>query len=79
MKTQLILDLQDFGFFVFIEGATIVLNVRPHLLTQLHDALVDVFVGIFLNHLNVSKVLLMRVFGLKKFVIFNFELLLSNA
>ena len=79
LKTQLILDLHDFGFFVFIEGATMVLYVCPHLLAQLHDSLVDVFVGIFFNHLNVGLVLLVRVFSLKKFVIFNFELLLSNA
>ncbi len=79
LKTQLILDLQYFGFFVFIEGATMVFYVCPHLLAELQDSLVDVFVGISFDHLNVSGVLLMSVLGIKKFVIFNFKLLLSNA
>lgn len=72
LETELISNLKDFSFFVFVQCAPVVLCVSSHLLTQLQDPFVYVFVDIMIDHFYICSELLAHVLCFKKLVIFYF-------
>lgn len=74
---ELVLDLQHLALLLLLQSLFVVINVCTHLLSELLQTPISIFLRIFVHFLNIYCELLLCIIGFEELLVFEFTLLLA--